>query len=518
MKTTIATVIAIVCVDSGMASAQNTALTASGRPGKGLAWGYLGDGTGVMDAKPPLQFDGNKPVWKTPLPAWGLSSPIVVKERVFVVCEPSRDLPWPQLVCLAAADGKELWRGTLNHLPATGLNADAQEKAAHHWSEFWRKFFVFLDAKARVAGNPSSKDAAIEELKSKGLVLKNGLENLDTTDLDAVSGKYSPLKASALTMDTWALWGKIGAYMIGEAFATPVSDGDYVYAVTAWGGFFCYDLDGKLKWMKHYPGNVGEYCRNGRSPILWRNLLLSDTTALMRAIDKATGELKWSSPDNGDCYITPTVIKLSDGGEVVLCANGEAFSLPDGKKLTVKGVGSFGCVALPRQDQPDTVLFLGGDEHGGWARDNPPPPMMVRFSREGGQLNAQVLWDGKQITRGGGQQAGIAMSGDKVYHRYAGILDATNGTWMVRCGKGALWPRAVPQTGHLLYIAAGHIVGLGQENPPNAPPRLHYYVCTLDGKPVADSVVPDAGNYSCAFTISGKRAYIRSSTHLICYE
>jgi hypothetical protein len=322
-------------------------------------------------------------------------------------------------------------------------------------------------------------------------------------------------------MDTWGLWGKYGPYMMGESFPTPTTDGTYVYAVTAFGGFFCFDLNGKLIWMRHYPGQPGEYCRNGRSPLIYRDLLLCDTTAVMRAIDRKTGELKWSAPVDGGAYITPTVI-CPVGGDVVLCANGEAFGLPDGKKLKVSGVLSFGCVAITRQDQPDTVLFLGGDEHGGWAKGNPPPPMMVRFSRHGDQLDAHVLWDGKAVTYGGGQQAGIAMYGNKVYHRSAGILDATNGQWLVRCGgKGPGWPRAVPKTCHLLYVANGHVFGMNQETPNregHGTTALHYQVSTLDGQPVAESVIPGEYTYSCSFTLSGNRAYIRSQNRLLCFE
>jgi outer membrane protein assembly factor BamB len=100
------------------------------RPGKGMAWGYQGDGSAVMNAQPPLRFDATKPVWKTPLPAYGLSTPIVVAGKVFVTCEPTGDMPWARLICLDAKDGKQLWVAELNHLPGTTLTAAQQSQAA----------------------------------------------------------------------------------------------------------------------------------------------------------------------------------------------------------------------------------------------------------------------------------------------------------------------------------------------------------------------------------------------------
>jgi hypothetical protein len=166
--------------------------------------------------------------------------------------------------------------------------------------------------------------------------------------------------------------GNWGGWVVGESFATPTSDGESVYVATAQGGFFCFALNGQLKWMKHHPGIAGEYCRNGRSPLIYKDLLLSDITAMIRGIDRRTGELKWSAPVHSEAVLTPTVIRCGQT-DIVLAGRGEAFRLPDGKPLKVAGYQEFGMTALTKYDEPDVVFFTGGGEHGNWtgARHGP---------------------------------------------------------------------------------------------------------------------------------------------------
>ena len=47
---------------------------------------------------------------------------------------------------------------------------------------------------------------------------------------------------------------------------------------------FCHDLDGKLLWSAFTMPTFGEFCRNGRSPILWQDLLISDIGNVVRAL------------------------------------------------------------------------------------------------------------------------------------------------------------------------------------------------------------------------------------------
>jgi outer membrane protein assembly factor BamB len=83
------------------------------------------------------------------------------------------------------------------------------------------------------------------------------------------------------------------------------------------------------------PGQDGEYCRNGRSPILWKDpatgklFLLSDITNKVRAFDAGTGKLLWTDGgparmgrEGAGSVVTPAVLTV--GGTPVLWADSKS--------------------------------------------------------------------------------------------------------------------------------------------------------------------------------------------------
>ena len=73
-------------------------------------YGFRRDGTGNFpEATPPTTWSADKNVvWKTPMPAAGEASPILVGDKIFVTAE------MDSLICVNAADGKILWQKTAN--------------------------------------------------------------------------------------------------------------------------------------------------------------------------------------------------------------------------------------------------------------------------------------------------------------------------------------------------------------------------------------------------------------------
>ncbi|MGC4005371.1 MAG: PQQ-binding-like beta-propeller repeat protein [Pirellulales bacterium] len=73
--------------------------------------GFRGDGSGVSkDAAPPSKFTETEHVaWKSSLPGKGLSSPIVVKDRVYVTASSGAKDDRLHILCYAAGDGKLAW-------------------------------------------------------------------------------------------------------------------------------------------------------------------------------------------------------------------------------------------------------------------------------------------------------------------------------------------------------------------------------------------------------------------------
>jgi outer membrane protein assembly factor BamB len=82
-----------------------------------IMWRFDGNGH-FPNIDPPSEWDENKNIlWKTPVDIGGYSSPIVVKDRVFVTAEMG------SLICLDLADGKILWKKDLFSEDSTDIPA-----------------------------------------------------------------------------------------------------------------------------------------------------------------------------------------------------------------------------------------------------------------------------------------------------------------------------------------------------------------------------------------------------------
>lgn len=118
---------------------------AAGPVSGNVAIGWRGDGySGVMppDCKPPKDFDGvvgKNLRWKAPLPNHGNSCPVAVNGKVLLTCDGGwpEGQDCPQLVCLDADTGNELWRRDIDHfdnLPEGEARAAKADRA-----EFWKQ-------------------------------------------------------------------------------------------------------------------------------------------------------------------------------------------------------------------------------------------------------------------------------------------------------------------------------------------------------------------------------------------
>jgi hypothetical protein len=353
------------------------------------------------------------------------------------------------------------------------------------------------------------------------------------------------MKQGGFALETWrqSLGSGNTVNCIGQSHCTPLCDGERVYAQTAFGGFFCYDLDGKLLWMASSPGQFGEYCRNGRSPVLYKNLLISDITNKVRAFDKRTGQLLWSDDgpaqlgkEGASTIVSPGILTVA-GKDVLYAAGNCAYVLPEGRRLKVEGWKDYGMQTLVKHDERDVVFFCGEGEHCGWTKKGnveggPNPPAAVRFVLDRATLRAQVLWHGGTIGSGhgkhgyGGTAPWMVYHDNKFYHRNGVVLNALTGKHIAgefgRRGNGI----AVPQTKHMLAVAGNHVYGLTGYTPrvrsgqPKPPGGAKMSVFTLDGKKVADNIIPGPQqgrnfSYGYTFTFGGSDIYVRGLNHLI---
>jgi outer membrane protein assembly factor BamB len=522
------------------------AFAADSATGPGIS-GYFGDRTGVYPgAKPPVRWgEGTNVLWNVMLPNLGNGAPVVAGDRVIVLSEPGWKHDLPVISCYAAADGKLLWEKEIDHLRLTVPDEAARKTIRDHWHKHlaWIRdyYLLFHDYSA----NKESADVK-RRMDEMGVVswganyLYGKFDDAKVSDyaMPRFARKFPEVGKALIGLDTWRCMGSHDMMWIGEVFGTPVTDGKAVYLATAWGVYASYDLDGRELWMRAMsPERPHDYCAVARSPLLWRDLFISDLGRMVRAFDRATGELKWEQRRAGGVheFVSPVILRVG-GQEVLWTAGPAAFALPDGKPLKIEGWPNNGMMVAVNTDRPDTLLMVGGGEHGGWedkgGRSN-PPPAAVRFTMEGDALKARVLWNTVNGNPAVGA-VGLLYNGGRLYFSGAGgvILDAETGLVI----KG-LFGGAVPDGNHHMAIAGGHVYGLSTDGTMG--------VHALDGRPVARNALrvtpfdqldkdnqtkrlsqwfawPKAENrnwcfsYASPFAVAGDRIYIRSLDHLYC--
>jgi outer membrane protein assembly factor BamB len=125
------------------------------------------------------------------------------------------------------------------------------------------------------------------------------------------------------------------------ASASPVTDGQLLWAFFGSRGLHCYDLQGNLKWEKDFgfmktKMGFGE----GASPALSGNILVinwdHEGEDFIAGFDKATGRELWRQPRNEPTgWSTPLILDYQGQKQVVVNATGKvrSYDLASGKEL-----------------------------------------------------------------------------------------------------------------------------------------------------------------------------------------
>jgi len=124
--------------------------------------------------------------------------------------------------------------------------------------------------------------------------------------------------------------------------ASPITDGERLFAFFGSNGLYAYDLDGKLLWEK----DLGDQATRrgfgeGASPALLGNRLIvpwdHEGDSFVVALDAATGDEIWRTERPGEVttWATPLIADDGAGGQVVLPGTGmsRGYDLASGKEL-----------------------------------------------------------------------------------------------------------------------------------------------------------------------------------------
>jgi len=255
------------------------ACTAALRANDASAWptwrGTSGAGI-ALGAKPPTTWsDTDNIKWKAKIPGAGFSTPIIWKDRIFLVTaiETGESVPNASEAAPAAAEPK----GGRGGQKGGGFGSGPKPTKVHE--------FVVL-ALDRKSGKTVWQKIARREVPHEG---------------------HHPTH--------------------GYASASPVTDGERLWVSFGSRGFYCYDLNGNLQWEKDLGdmrsrGGFGE----GTSPALAGNLLLitwdHEDQSFIVALDKKSGAEVWrKNRDERSSWSTPLIVEAGGKLQAIVAAS-----------------------------------------------------------------------------------------------------------------------------------------------------------------------------------------------------
>ena len=253
-------------------------------------------GNGVApDAHPPVEWSSTKNVkWKVAIPGRGTGSPVIWKDRVFVVT--------------AIAD--------TNNSARQAQSRDSRENQDRRGDQ---------DRRGNRGRRRRGGDRRMSKQSFKILCFDR---NTGRMVWEQTATESTPHQGTHRTH--------------GYASASPCTDGEHVYAYFGSRGLFCYTMAGKLKWKRDDFGkmNTRNSFGEGSSATLAGDKILvpwdHDGPSYLYALDKRTGKTIWKTErDEPTCWSTPLVVEHNGAKQVVLngqtCAR--AYDLETGKEL-----------------------------------------------------------------------------------------------------------------------------------------------------------------------------------------
>ena len=319
-----------------------------------------------------------------------------------------------------------------------------------------------------------------------------------------------------------------GGRTTGTATPRPrcATDGERVYAFFGTPGLICYDLEGKLLWKHNFGVFTSEAgWGTAASPFLFEDLVIQncdndgaaglppgrkDEQAApmdLVALDKKTGEVRWSTPRNqGRGFSTPRLVPVA-AGRVDLVLNGPqgvwGYDPRSGKELwrcTRSAPGDqhrFG-EPMPVSDN-QTLFILSG---------RPGPCQALRLPGSGDVTPSHVLW--QEVRKGHRDVASpIAWEGRVYAADSKGVLscyDLREGKELYneRLGAGKAVASPIALRGKLLFVLDDGVTAVLEPGPTF---KVAGRNRLGEGK---------ALDFLASPAVAAGRLFLRSQSHLYC--
>lgn len=261
------------------------------------------------------------------------------------------------------------------------------------------------------------------------------------------------------------------------ASASPVTDGERVYAWFGTGQIVALDVRGKPVWSKHLGSEYGSFEINwghASSPMLFQDTIIllcyHTPRSYLLALDKRTGAVKWKvdKPAGVESYSSPTVVQGSAGNELIVnsSAGVESFDPATGKSLwTYPEVNRF---PIPVAMVDNGMLYLSRGYRSS-------PYMAIKLGGRGDITNTHVAW---RVATGGPYVSSLVQYQGVIYmstdNGILSAVDATNGQrlWQERvtgvfsaspiAGDGKIY--FVSEAGETIVLKAGRTFEIVSRN------------------------------------------------------
>ncbi len=289
----------------------------------------------------------------------------------------------------------------------------------------------------------------------------------------------------------------------GYASATPVSDGQKVFAFFGKSGVVALDLAGKSLWHADVGDNLNGW-GSAASPIVHGNLVIVNASVeseSLVALDKSTGKEVWRARDIKESWNTPVLLKTPEGAdELVVAMFGKLLGFDPSK-----GTRLWSCeTRIPWYMVPSvvadqgTVYCIGGRGGGG--------ALAVKSGGRGDVDATHVLWRGKK---------GSNVSSPVYHNGY--LYWASDSSPIVSCTDA--------KTGEMIYEERLPRADQFYPSPVLADGKLYYLtrrgqVFVVAASPkfelLATNTLDDRATFNACPVVADSRVFLRSDRFLYC--
>ena len=292
-----------------------------------------------------------------------------------------------------------------------------------------------------------------------------------------------------------------------QASATPITDGEHIYASFGSRGLYCLDLNGKVRWSKDFGdmrtrNEFGE----GASPVLHGDTLVMtwdhEGEDFIVALDKRTGEERWrTARDEPTSWSTPLIVNDDGRALAVVSATNRvrAYDLKSGAEAWSCGGLGRNCIPTPVAGAGLIFVMSGYQE---------PAGMAIRYAGARGDITAseRIAW---KIDRGTSYVASPLLYDGKLY--FVDRLRAVLSCYDLATGRAHYTEQRLEGLGNIYASPAG------------AAGRV--YIVDRDGNGVVirhgETFELQASNrledtFDASPVIAGGELFLRGHKHLYC--